>query len=109
MKKIFLRDYDPANYIKDADTALVFIKEAVKQKDYGFLLSTLGIVARSQGMSKLAKSLKLNRESLYKSFSKNGNPSFMTVVKLLEAIGFDIEISPKPQSKRPEGKAVISG
>ena len=40
-------------------------------------------LARSVGMSQLARELGVTREGLYKSLSLNGHPSFETVIKLL--------------------------
>ena len=38
-------------------------------------------------MTDLAKEAGLGRESLYKSLSSDGNPSFATVIKVLSALG----------------------
>jgi probable addiction module antidote protein len=46
-------------------------------------------------MAKLAESLGLNRESLYKSLSREGNPSFMTIAKVLDSLGYKLHITPK--------------
>jgi hypothetical protein len=39
--------------------------------------------------------LGLNRESLYKSLSRDGNPSFATIVKVIDMLGYKIEIRQK--------------
>jgi probable addiction module antidote protein len=46
-------------------------------------------------MAKIAKELGLNRESLYKSLSRDGNPSFATIAKVLDVLGYRIEIKQK--------------
>jgi probable addiction module antidote protein len=46
-------------------------------------------------MTELARELNLNSEGLYKSFSSKGNPSFLTVVKVLENLGFHLKIEQK--------------
>jgi probable addiction module antidote protein len=43
----------------------------------------------------LARELNLNRKGLYKSFSGEGNPSFTTVVKVLDNLGFRLKIEQK--------------
>ena len=39
-------------------------------------------------MTKTAKEAGISREGLYKALSPNGNPSFATVCKILNAIGY---------------------
>lgn len=47
----------------------------------------LGQIARSKGMSQVARDAGLSRESLYKALGENGNPSFATVLKVARALG----------------------
>jgi probable addiction module antidote protein len=46
-------------------------------------------------MVQLAKELNLNRKGLYKAFSEKGNPSFLTVVKVLDSLGFRLKVEQK--------------
>jgi probable addiction module antidote protein len=55
----------------------------------------LGDIARSKGMAQIAKDLNLARESLYRSLSQDGNPSFNTVAKVLDNLGFQLSIKQK--------------
>jgi probable addiction module antidote protein len=51
-------------------------------------------------MSKTADDTGLGRESLYKSLSQGGNPSFETILKVLSSLGFGIR--PIQVSSEPE-------
>jgi len=51
--------------------------------------------ARLGGMSALSDATSLNRESLYKSLSGKGNPTFETLTKVLEAIGLRLSVAAK--------------
>jgi probable addiction module antidote protein len=55
--------------------------------DAAFIAKVLGDIARSRGMSQLAKDTGLGRESLYKALSGEGNPSFSTILKVTRALG----------------------
>jgi probable addiction module antidote protein len=55
--------------------------------DPTLLVHALGVVARAKRMTDLAKETGMGRESLYKSLSSDGNPSFSTVIKVLSALG----------------------
>ena len=56
--------------------------------DPELILAALGDVARATtNMSQLSRELNVSRVSLYKGFTTDGNPSFITVVKLIKALG----------------------
>lgn len=85
-----LKDFDPAEYIQDSEDIFYTIKAAFEEDpgDGSLIRSALKDIARAQGMSKLAKDTGLGRESLYKTLSSKGNPSFETMQKILKALGF---------------------
>jgi probable addiction module antidote protein len=55
----------------------------------------MGYIARSEGMAQIARELGVTREGLYKSLSPTGNPSFETVLKLLDTLGFRLKVEQK--------------
>jgi probable addiction module antidote protein len=55
--------------------------------DASGIARALGDIARARGMTQVARDAGLSRESLYKALSKNGNPSFATVLKVARALG----------------------
>ncbi|GHV00511.1 hypothetical protein FACS189483_10640 [Spirochaetia bacterium] len=56
---------------------------------------TVGYIARSEGMAQIARELGVTREGLYKSLAPDGNPSFATVLKLLDILGFQLSLKQK--------------
>jgi probable addiction module antidote protein len=46
-------------------------------------------------MVQIAKELNLARESLYRSLSQDGNPSFNTVAKVLDNLGYQLSVRQK--------------
>jgi probable addiction module antidote protein len=98
MEKITVSDWDPAEIIETKEDVIAFLEEALEENDSEFLLETIGHIARSKGMAQIARELNLNRESLYKSLSPGGNPSFFTVVKVLDNLGFKLNIQLKKAS-----------
>ena len=60
-----------------------------------FLLALRDVAEAHGGMSKIARSCKLNRESLYRMLSKKGNPSLHSLSKLLSSLGFRLAIEGK--------------
>ena len=45
-------------------------------------------------MTQLAKETGLDRESLYKALSGEGNPSFSTILKVISALGIRLHAEP---------------
>ena len=93
--KITFEKWDPAEVIETKDDVIALLKVAIEENDPDFLLSTIGDIARSRGMSKIAKELNLDRKGLYKSLAPEGNPSFKTVFKLLDILGLQIKLEQK--------------
>ena len=94
-KKVTFAKYDPAEYINNKETAIAFLEGALEENDPDFLLETIGYIARSKSMSQVAKELGIDRAGLYKSLSPEGNPSFKTVFKLLDILGYQLSVRQK--------------
>ena len=95
MEKIIISDWNLEEEINTKDDIIGILDAALEENDMDFLLKIIGNIARSNGMSQIAKELDLNRESLYKSLSQDGNPSFNTVMKVLDILGFQLSVKQK--------------
>jgi len=91
-------DWDPADDINTKEDVIGILQAALEENDPKFLLSVIGDIARSKGMTQLSKELNLNREGLYESLSAKGNPSFITVTKVLDNLGYGISVYQKKAS-----------
>ena len=94
-EKIKFSKWDPAKYINTKEAVIAFLEEALEENDSDFFFKTLGYIARSRGMSKIARELGVSREGLYRSLAPAGNPSFDTVFKLLDLLGMRIKVEQK--------------
>ena len=90
--------WDPADDIKTKEDVAGILSAAIEENDTKFLISVIGDIARSKGMSKIARDLRLNREGLYESLSAKGNPSFETIMRVLDNLGYGINIYQKMAS-----------
>ena len=97
---VALTDWDMAEYIKTKKDIIAHLEAALAENDIPFLLSVVGDIARSEGMTKIARSLGMSREGLYRSLSPSGKPSFETVVKLLNLLGLRLSLDYKPPRKK---------
>jgi probable addiction module antidote protein len=94
-KKVAFAKYDSAGYINSKEDVIAFLEGALEENDPEILFKTIGYIARSKGMTQIAKELNLNREGLYTALSPQGNPSFVTIVRVLDNLGFQLSIRQK--------------
>jgi probable addiction module antidote protein len=90
-----LHDWDMADNINTKDEVFAYLEGALEGNSVETLLDVIGAIARSKGMAKIANEIGVNRESLYKSLSRDGNPSFTTVANVLDVLGYKIQVLPK--------------
>ncbi|MFM0608659.1 putative addiction module antidote protein [Paraburkholderia sediminicola] len=97
-----LPEFDPADYLNDDATIVAYLIETAKEHDPRAMQKAIGVVARTKiGMTALARSIGAGRESLYKALSENGNAEFATIMKVLDALGIDMEFKMR-ESHEPE-------
>ena len=60
------------------------------------MVTAIGHIAKAIGMTKIAEETGMSRPSLYKALSEGANPQFSTIMKVLKAIGGQIQINPLP-------------
>ena len=92
MRVTKFRRWDSAEYLKTEEDMVLYLEACMEEAgdDAAFIAKALGNIARAKGMSKLAKDTGLGRESLYKTLSGDGNPSFGTVLKVMHALGIKL-------------------
>ena len=92
-KETFSR-WDAADYLKSEEDMAAYLQACIEEapEDPALIAAALGDVARARGMVQLAKETGLTREGLYKALSKDGNPNFGTVLKVLHALGLKITL-----------------
>ena len=93
MPKLKTRPWNSAAHLKTEEDVAAYLEAVFEDGDPAFIAHALGIVARSRGMAKIAKKAGLGRESLYKALSKDGNPEFLTVLKVVQALGYKLKIA----------------
>ncbi len=95
LEKITFKKWDPAEVIETKKDVIALLEVALEGNDPDFLLSIVGDMARSKGMTEIARELGISRRGLYKAIAPDGNPSFKTVIKLLDLLGLRLKVEPK--------------
>ena len=93
MDKVSFSTFDASKYLDTPEAIDEYLAIALEDGDTKTVQLVLRDIAKAHGMSKLAQETKLNRESLYKSLSKEGNPSFSTISKILKALGLHMTLA----------------
>ncbi len=91
--------FDPADHLKTDLARTVYMNECLKVGDPAYIADAIGVIARSRGMTQIAKEAEVSRESLYKSLSKKGNPEFATILKLMAALDLTLCVKQKRKSR----------
>jgi probable addiction module antidote protein len=91
--KVKFSKYDVADYLKSEEDMAAYLEACFEEggDDAAFIAAAIGDVARAYGVAKLAKETGLTREGLYKTLSKEGNPSFGAILKVLRALGLKLK------------------
>jgi len=93
-KTLRLTRWDPAVHLKTDEDRAEYLEAALEDGDPALIVSALGHIARSRGMTEVAREAGLGRESLYKGLSSDGNPAFATVLQVIRAVGLRLHASP---------------
>ena len=89
------RPFDAANYLKSEEDILYYLEAAMEGNDARHIARALGDVARSKGMTDIAKKTGLGRQALYTALSENGNPTLETLTSVLSALGLELTVQKK--------------
>jgi probable addiction module antidote protein len=85
--------YDSADYLTTPEDIATYLEAAFEDGDPALIAHALGVVARAEGMTEVARRAGLTRASLYKALSEDGHPEFETVLKVLKALGLKMRVA----------------
>lgn len=90
-----LSPFDPANHLKTEEDILYYLEAVMEGNDPRHIARAHGDVARSQGMTEIAKKSGLGRQALYTALSENGNPTLETRTSVFGALGLELTVQKK--------------
>lgn len=94
MAKIDTTEFDSADYLNSAEAIAAYLDAYLEDSTPEELRAALDTVARSHGVSDLAKRTGVTRAGIYKALGQDGNPSFETIRSLLAAMGLRLTVEP---------------
>ena len=84
--------FDSANYLNSAEAIAVYLDAYLEDATPEELRHALATVARSRGISELARRSGISRPGIYKALGEDGNPSFETIRSILSAMGLRLKV-----------------
>jgi probable addiction module antidote protein len=92
LSKTKIMVYDVAEQLRTPEEMAAYLDAWLVEApdDAAGIARALGDIARSKGMSQIARDSGLSRESLYKALSETGNPSLATFLKVAKALGVQL-------------------
>lgn len=86
------RPFDPAEFLRSEDDIVEYLNAWLEDGTPQEIAHALGDVARSRGMTEIARSTGLGRPALYTALSENGNPTLETLTAVLGALGLELSV-----------------
>ena len=77
--------YEAAEFLETPEEMAAYLEACIQKSegDAAFIAKALGDIARTKGMTQIAREAGLSRESLYKAVSGNRSLSFDTILKVV--------------------------
>ena len=86
--------FDIADYLNSKEMIAEYLNVVLEEGDDAEIVSAIGHIAKAIGMTKIAEETGMSRPSLYKALSEGAKPQFSTIMKVLKAVGGQIQINP---------------
>ncbi len=82
--------------LRDPELAAAYLSAAMEEGSTEQLLLALRAVAEANGgIATVADKSQLNRQTMYKILSADGNPTLTTLLAILQAIGITLTFTPQ--------------
>ena len=89
-----LPEFDAAEYLNSEEDVAAYLTTVLEENDPSLLAAALGDIARSRGMSQVAKDSGITREALYKALRPGSEPRFDTISRVCAALGVRLVAQP---------------
>ena len=85
--------FDASDYLDSEETIAEYLTAALEDENPDVFLAAIGDVAKARGMSAIAQSSGLGRESLYKALAPGAKPRYDTILKVLRSLGVKLTVA----------------
>ncbi|MDM7955123.1 addiction module antidote protein [Blastomonas sp.] len=85
--------FDPAEFLESEADVVSYLNVWMEDGSPQEIARALGDVARSKGMTEIARRTGLGRQALYNALSENGNPTLETLLAVVSALGLRLSVT----------------
>ncbi len=82
------------DFLENGQTIEEYVRAAFETEDPVSITKALGVAARANSMSQLARDVGMSRSALYRALSGDRNPEFATILKVMKALGLKLRSGP---------------
>ena len=93
MAKPKVKEFDASAFLDDEEVIAEYLTAALEDENPDVFLAAVSNVAKARGISTIAESTGLGRESLYKAIAPGAKPRYDTVLKVLNSLGVKLTVS----------------
>jgi probable addiction module antidote protein len=86
--------FDIAEYLDSNEMIVEYLNSVLEGGNDAEIITAIGNIAKAIGMTKIAEKTGMSRPSLYKALSEGSKPQFSTIMKVLKAVGGQMQINP---------------
>ncbi len=87
------KPYEFAQHVETEEDIKLYLTTFLEEDGPQGFIDALGYLARKKGMTEIARSAGVSRQNLYRTLTNEGNPNFITVSKVVEALGCKLVIT----------------
>lgn len=95
--------WDTAEFLDSPEMVAAYVEAVMEEGDPELIALALGNIARSKGMTEIAKKTGVTREGLYKALSTEGDPKLSTFLGVLKSLGLQMSVKPARKDEGNDG------
>ena len=85
--------FDAVDYLDSEKLIAAYLAAALEDENPDVFLAAIADVTKARGMSAIAQSSGLGRESLYKALAPGAKPRYETIMKVLHSLGVRLTVA----------------
>ena len=85
--------FDASDYLDSEEVIAEYLTVALEDENPDVFLAAIADVAKARGISAIALSTGLGRESLYKALAPGAKPRYDTILKVLHSLGVKLTVT----------------